>query len=186
MMDGSITVHDTLFRGRVVRIEAASVQLPGGNVAEYQIVRHPGSAAVVAMDAQHRVCLLRQFRPATGGWIWELPAGRREPDEQPEQTARRELTEEAGCQADSWHALGSILSSPGFCSEEIHLFLATGLTAHPTHHESYEAIEIHWIDFDVALQRALTGEVRDAKSVVGLVLAREHLAHGKTPPERST
>ena len=99
-MDGSITVHDTLFRGRVVRIEAASVQLPGGNVAEYQIVRHPGSAAVVAMDAQHRVCLLRQFRPAAGGWIWELPAGRREPDEQPEQTARRELTEEAGCQAD--------------------------------------------------------------------------------------
>ena len=185
-MDGSITVHDTLFRGRVVRIEAASVQLPGGNVAEYEIIRHPGSAAVVAMDGQHRVCLLRQFRPAAGGWIWELPAGRREPDEQPQQTALRELAEEAGCRAESWQALGSILSSPGVSSEEIHLFLATGLKPHPVQHEPFEAIQIHWIDFDAALERAVTGEVRDAKSVVGLMLAREYLIRGRAAQEPPT
>lgn len=168
----------TLFTGRVVSVEAVRVEMPAGNLADYEIIRHPGAAAIVAVDSEDRVCLLRQFRPAAGGWIWELPAGRREPGESPQQTAARELAEEAGCSAVVWRSLGSILSSPGVCDEEVHLFLATDLAVKPVHHESFEAIEIHWINFGEALRRALTGEIRDSKTVAGLVRANEVRTHG--------
>jgi len=168
----------TLFTGRVVSVEAVRVEMPAGNLAEYEVIRHPGAAAIVAVDSEDRVCLLRQFRPAAGGWIWELPAGRREPGESPQQTAARELAEEAGCSAVVWRSLGSILSSPGVCDEEVHLFLATGLTTQPVRHEPFEAIEIHWINFGEALRRALTGEIRDSKTVAGLVRANAVRTHG--------
>lgn len=161
----------TLFTGRVVSVEAVRVEMPAGNLADYEIIRHPGAAAIVAVDAEDRVCLLRQFRPAAGGWIWELPAGRREPGESPQQTAARELAEEAGCSAAVWRSLGSILSSPGVCDEEVHLFMATGLAAQPPRHEPFEAIDIHWVTFGEALRQALAGEIRDSKTVAGLVRA---------------
>lgn len=145
--------------------------MPAGNLADYEIIRHPGAAAIVAVDDEKRVCLLRQFRPAAGGWIWELPAGRRESGESPEQTASRELVEEAGCSAAVWQSLGSILSSPGVCDEEVRLFLATGLTTQTVSHEPFEAIEIHWVSFGEALRRALAGDIRDSKTVAGLVRA---------------
>lgn len=162
----------TLFQGRVVAFEAVQVRMPTGQLADYEIIRHPGSAAIVAIDGQERVCLLRQFRPAAAGWIWELPAGRREPQEPPEQTARRELAEEAGCEARHWEPLGAVLSTPGICTEEIALYLATGLSLRAVRHEAYEAIEVHWVAFDAAVERALTGDIRDAKSVAGLLRAQ--------------
>lgn len=168
----------TLFTGRVVSVEAVRIEMPAGNLADYEIIRHPGAAAIVAVDSEDRVCLLRQFRPAAGGWIWELPAGRRELGESPQQTAARELAEEAGCSAEAWHTLGSILSSPGVCDEEIHLFLATGLAAQQVSHESFEAIEIHWVSFGEALRRALAGDIRDSKTVAGLVRANAVRTHG--------
>lgn len=173
MSSSRIDLQRILFQGRVVRMEAAQVHLPGGNIAEYEIIRHPGSAAVVAIDEHDRVCLLRQFRPAAGGWVWEIPAGRREHDETAEQTARRELAEEAGCVAVSWRGIGAILSSPGVFSEEVHLFLAARLAPHPVDHKTFEAIEIHWVNFEEAVRRALAGELRDAKSIVGLLRARD-------------
>jgi ADP-ribose pyrophosphatase len=177
-MASFIRVCRTLFTGRVVSVEAVLVAMPAGNLADYEIIRHPGAAAIVAVDDEDRVCLLRQFRPAAGGWIWELPAGRRESGESPEQTASRELVEEAGCSAVAWQRLGSILSSPGVCDEEVHLFLATGLAAKPVHHEPFEAIEIHWISFGEALRRALAGDIRDSKTVAGLVRANAVRTHG--------
>ncbi len=170
-MHSFIQACRTLFAGRVVSVEAVRVEMPAGNMADYEIIRHPGAAAIVALDAKDRICLLRQFRPAAGGWIWELPAGRREPGESPQQTAARELAEEAGCSAMVWRPLGSILSSPGVCDEEVHLFLATDLAAKTVHHESFEAIEIHWFTFDEALRQALIGEIRDSKTLAGLVRA---------------
>lgn len=171
MSENLVRTLRTLFRGRVITVESALVWLPGGNSADYEICRHPGSAAVVAIDEADRVCLLRQYRPAVGSWVWELPAGRREPAESPEQTARRELAEEAGYEAGAWQPLGSLLSSPGVLSEEIYLFLATRLTARPVQHQPYEAIEIHWLEFSDALRRAMSGEIRDAKTVAAMVRA---------------
>jgi ADP-ribose pyrophosphatase len=115
-----------VFRGRVTRLSVDTVELPNGHRADLEILHHPGGAAVVALDAQQRVCLLRQYRHAVGGYIWELPAGRLEPGEPPLETARRELAEEAGVAADRLSPLGVSVSSPGVFTERIHLFLATG------------------------------------------------------------
>lgn len=160
---------ETVFHGRVISVEAGDVPLPNGENARYEIVRHPGGAAIVALDDAHRVCLLRQYRPAASGWVWELPAGRLEPGEPPAETARRELREEAGRDAAHWDYLGSILSSPGVFDETIHLYLARGLTEIAQQHEQYEVIEVHWIDLNEAVRRALDGEIVDGKTIVGLL-----------------
>lgn len=162
---------ETVFSGVVISVDVEHVPLPNGTTARYEIVRHPGGACVVAIDDQQRVCLLRQFRPAGGGWIWELPAGRLEPAETPENTAKRELREEAGCAARHWESLGSILSSPGVFAETIHLFLARDLEACQALHEQHEVIEVHWVALDDAVRQAQTGKLRDAKTVIGLLRA---------------
>jgi 8-oxo-dGTP pyrophosphatase MutT (NUDIX family) len=169
-----VNQRETAFRGRVVTVTTGPVKLPTGENAYYEIVHHPGGAAVAAVDEARRVCLLRQYRPAADDWVWELPAGRLEPDEPPEHTARRELVEEAGREATEWHSLGSILSSPGVFAETIHLYLARGLTPVRTQHERYEVIEVHWVDLDEAVRQALSGELRDAKTLVGLLRAQAH------------
>ncbi len=166
---------DTVFRGRVITVNVEHIRLPNGETGRYEIVHHPGGAAMVAIDAEERVCLIRQFRPAGGGWIWELPAGRLEPDEPPETTATRELVEEAGCRAGRVDSLGSILSSPGVFAETIHLYLARELTAAPLAHEQHELIEVHWVPLTEALRQAMSGELRDGKTVVGLMRAAAHL-----------
>src|ERR1700732_3288223 len=118
------TVH---YRGRVVTVSADEVVLPNGHRATLDVVHHPGGAAVVAVNARQQVCLLRQYRYVAEGWIWELPAGKLEPNETPLITAQREHVEEAGVSAQQWHSLESYLSSPGIFTEVLHLFLATGI-----------------------------------------------------------
>jgi 8-oxo-dGTP pyrophosphatase MutT (NUDIX family) len=103
--------------------------------------------------------------------VWELPAGRLEPGEPPEDTARRELLEEAGCKAGQWQSLGSILASPGVFDEVIHLYLARGLEQHDSRHEEHEVIEVHWVPLAEAVRQATDGAIRDAKTVIGLMRA---------------
>ncbi len=157
-----------VYRGKIINVCLEQVDLPNGRRAELEIVRHPGGAAAVALDADGRVCMLRQYRHAASGWIWELPAGKLEPNEPPQTTASRELEEEAGRRAARWDSLGRILSSPGVFDEAIHLFLARELTVVETKHELHESIEIHWLPFAQALRMAQAGEILDAKSVAGL------------------
>lgn len=167
---------ETVFSGNVISVDVEQVLLPNGRTARYEIVRHPGGAAVVAIDDQQQVCLLRQYRPAGGGWIWELPAGRLEPGEPAETTAQRELLEEAGCTAQHWESLGNILSSPGVFDETIHLYLARSLARGQTTHEQHEVIEVHWLPLADAVRQASNGELRDAKTVIGLLRAVAHMA----------
>lgn len=160
-----------LYSGRVVSLDLERVVLPNGHQLELEVVRHPGGAAVVAVDDQDRVCLLRQYRHAAGGWLWELPAGKLDPGEAPLATAQRELAEEAGVAAREWSALGDVVSSPGVFTEVVHLFLARGLspvTATPEDGECYETV---WVPRGDALARALSGDIRDAKTVIGLLRA---------------
>lgn len=167
---------ETVFKGVVISVDVEQVPLPNGTTARYEIVRHPGGAAVVAIDGRNRVCLLRQYRPAGGGWVWELPAGRLEPGEAPERTAMRELLEEAGSEAGRWDSLGSILSSPGVFAETIHLYLARDLVPRQVSHEQYEVIEVHWLPFPETVQQAMEGTLRDAKTVIGLLRAAHCMA----------
>jgi ADP-ribose pyrophosphatase len=175
LQEENVNQISTVFSGRVITVSKEQVLLPNGNLADYEIVHHPGGAAVVAVDEDQRVCLLRQYRPAAGGWVWELPAGRLEPGEPPALTARRELVEEAGREAAQWQDLGPMLSSPGVFDERIHLYLAQGLTAVPQQHEPHEVLEVHWVDLTVALDRAMNGELVDSKTIVGLLRAAARL-----------
>lgn len=160
------------FTGRIIRVTTDVVVLPNGHRAELEVVHHPGGAAAVALDAERRVCLLRQYRYVAGGWLWELPAGKLEPAEPPLGTAQRELAEEAGVAASRWTSLGTCLSSPGVFTEVLHLFLATGIAPAATAHERAEVIEIHWLPFDTACEWALAGTITDSKTVIGLLRAR--------------
>jgi ADP-ribose pyrophosphatase len=164
--------RETVFRGKIVTLERETVTLPNGHTTELEIVRHPGGAAVVALDDKGRVCLLRQYRYVVGGWIWEIPAGKLEPDEPPLMTAQRELEEEAGLTAARWEPLGKVVSSPGIFTEVIHLFLARDLKPTAHNHEHGELIEVHWFDLAEALAMITRGEIIDGKTVLGLLLAQ--------------
>ncbi len=160
-----------LYQGGVVDLGLETLQLPSGECISLEIVRHPGGAVVAAVNNDGMVCLLRQFRHAAGGWIWELPAGKIDNDEEPVRTAERELIEEGGVKANKWTGLGSILTSPGFCDEELFLFLAQDLEVGTAEPEAHELIEVHWKPFDKALKMSRDGEIRDAKTVVTLFRA---------------
>lgn len=164
-----------IYTGRVVQVNVERVRLPNDSVADLEIIHHPGGAAVVALDDSQRICLLRQFRHAAGGWIWELPAGKIDNREPPLQTAQRELEEEAGMKAAQWRSLGDYLSSPGVFTEVVHLYLATQLQAMQMQPEEHEVFEVHWRAFADVLAMARSGELRDGKSVVGVFRAAAYV-----------
>lgn len=167
----SIEKITEIYSGRVLQVNLERVRLPNDSIADLEIIHHPGGAAVVALDDANRICLLRQFRHAAGGWIWELPAGKIDNSEPPLQTAQRELEEEAGRQAAEWRSLGDCFTSPGVFTEVVHLFLATGLKVKEHQHEANEVIEVHWLPFEQVMQMAHSGELRDGKSLAGLLRA---------------
>lgn len=173
-----VTVSDAvqtgrrIYSGRVISLDLCSVTLPNGRRTELELVRHPGGAAVVALDRDQRICLLRQFRHVTGGWIWELPAGRLESTESPLETARRELREEAGTLAADWLSLGHTWSSPGVFGERIHLWLARDLAGAQRAPEPDEVMEVHWLEWDEAWAMAEDGRIGDGKTLAGLLRAR--------------
>ena len=160
-----------IFEGRVIKVSVDTVDLPNGVRLPLEIVRHPGGAAAVAIDAENRVCLLRQFRHAAGGYIYELPAGKLEPDEPPEVTVRRELEEEAAVSAGHWEPLGAYFSSPGVFTEVIHLYLATELSPSGSSPEADEVFEVEWWPLELAVERARNGELNDGKTIIGILRA---------------
>jgi len=160
-----------VFRGRIIDLGIETVVLPNGRVTELEIIRHPGGAAAVALDGEGRACLLRQYRHAADGWLWELPAGKIDPGEDPFATARRELIEEAGVEAQAWSELGQMHSSPGVLTERIFLYLGRDLRPAVVDHEPHEVIEVHWVPFEQALAWCHDGTITDAKTLIGLFRA---------------
>jgi ADP-ribose pyrophosphatase len=162
---------ESIYQGRIIQLGLETITMPNGISVELEIVRHPGGAAVVAVDEREQVCLLRQYRHAAGGWLWELPAGKLDPGESAQTTAARELAEEAGLHASRWDPLGKLIATPGFCDEIIHLFMARNLTETTAQPEMHELFEIHWIPFANALEQVYNGTIIDAKTMLGLTLA---------------
>ncbi len=162
----------SIHRGRVIDLGYETFDAPDGQALTLEIVRHSGGAAVVALNMQNEVCLLRQYRHAAGGWIVELPAGKIDNNEDPALTARRELREETGYSATKWHSLDRMISTPGFCDEIIHLYLARELQAGETAHEASEYIEVFWQPLASACEQACAGKIYDAKTVIGLLRAQ--------------
>lgn len=160
--------------GRLLRVDQDRVRTPNGTEIELELVRHPGAAAVVpllsAEDASDpTVLLLRQYRYAADGMLWEIPAGVLEPGEAPLECARRELREETGAEAERFEHLTSILTTPGFTDELIHIFLATGIRAGEPRPNQDELIEVQPRPLSAALGMIRDGEIRDAKTIAGLL-----------------
>jgi len=160
-----------IFKGNTIQLFVESVDLPNGLSIELDIVRHPGASAVVPLREDGVVILIRQFRHAAGGYIYEIPAGKLSPGESPLSCARRELEEEIGYRAAHLEKLTTIFTAPGFCDEQIHLYLGTSLSPCPQRLEEDEVIEIVEMPFPEVMQRIEDQTIRDAKSLVALQMA---------------
>jgi ADP-ribose pyrophosphatase len=164
--------RDILFQGLVVDIEQMEVQIGEKGWHTYQIVRHPGGAAVLPLHEDGTVTLIRQLRPAVGSFMLEVPAGRLDPGEDPASCACRELAEETGLAAGKIESLGLLHPSPGVFDEVIHLFLATGLGETEAIPEEYEDIATLRIPFVEALRMARQGRISDGKTIALLMRAQ--------------
>lgn len=159
-----------VYRGRIVHLTVEDVTLPNAHTMTLEIVRHPGAAAIATIDDAGCVTLLRQYRHAVGGYLWEVPAGKLEPGEAPALCAARELAEEAGLIARHLEHVGSIVTCPGFCDEVIHLFIATDLTKVAASLEADEVIDsVMAVPLRKAMQMIRSGDIRDAKTIAALV-----------------
>lgn len=173
------TGMDQKFAGRVFQVEVHEVRLPDGRLAKREIVRHSGGACVVAIDDQDHVYLVRQYRKPYDTELLELPAGKLEPGEDPLDCATRELTEETGMTAQSIEWLATVYPSPGYCSETLSIYLATGLTYGQSNLDDGEFLSVHPYPLEEALSMVDRGDIRDAKTVVGLLRAQRVLQQRK-------
>lgn len=165
-----------LYRGKIITLGRDTVTFPDGTVSDMDIARHPGASAIVPflsgpMGDEPQILMLRQYRYAAGGYLYEIPAGRLDAGETPLQCAARELKEETGCTADHIEPMTSILTTPGFTDEVIHLFMATGLTMGQHHREADEFADNVIMRLSEALERISQGEITDSKTALALMFA---------------
>ena len=157
-----------IYTGVVVTLNVDTITLPNGITVDLEVVRHPGAAAVVPLKHDGTVVLIRQFRHAAGGFIYEIPAGKLHPGEDPTVCAARELEEEIGYRAGKFELLSSIFTAPGFTDEVIHIYKATELTTGRQHLDRDEILEIIEVSLLESIRMIEAGTIRDAKSIVGL------------------
>ena len=165
-----------IHKGRIITVDADSVRFPDGSVGELDMVRHPGASAVVPfvsdpLGDDPQILLIKQYRYAAEQYLYEIPAGRLDPGEDPAHCAARELREETGCTAEHVEFLYTMFTTPGFSDERIHLFMATGLERGKTAHEADEFMTIETVTLSRALQLIEQGEIKDAKTALGILFA---------------
>lgn len=161
-----------VFKGKVIDLYLDTVIFPKQQV-EMERINHPGGATVVPLLSDGSVILIKQYRHCIGDTIWEIPAGRLEQNENPLDCAKRELVEEVGFKATNIQKLTEIYSAPGYCNEVIYIFLATELVPDKQKLEDDEIIKVVKLPFAKAIEKVKMGEITDAKTVVGLLLANE-------------
>jgi ADP-ribose pyrophosphatase len=174
-MSFDVTHSENVYRGRVFDVRKDQLRLPDGRLVWLDIVDHRGAVTLVPVDAVGQVWFIRQYRHPAGIELLELPAGVIEEGEAPEVSAQREIREEIGMAAGHFQKIGQFFLAPGYSTEEMHVFLATGLREDPLQPDEDELISIEKIPFDQALQMAETGQIQDAKSLAAIFLARRHL-----------
>jgi ADP-ribose pyrophosphatase len=162
--------------GHRIRVRVDEVERSDGHRTAREIVEHPGAVAMLAWDGE-RLAMVRQWRHATGQVLLEIPAGTLEPGEPPEETARRELAEEVGLAATTWVAGPRFYTAPGFCTELMHLYLATGLTDATAEADADELIEPSWLSLEDARAAVDDGRIADAKTIVGIGWLARRLGH---------
>ena len=164
---------EVVYPGVIIRLEHWHVRLPNGEPALREVAVHPGASAVVALDEEGNVLLVRQHRIAVGRLTLEIPAGKKDsPDEDPLITAQRELSEETGYTAKNWRKLTALDTTPGFCTECIHIYLATGLERGQSHPDEDEFVSVTRMPLKDAVSLVMNGTLRDAKTCQGLLMAR--------------
>ena len=162
------------FDGKLIKVTYDVAEV-NGKEAWREVVHHPGASAVVAIDEENRIIMEKQFRYALNDYLLEIPAGKLDAGEDPLVCAKRELEEETGIIASEWISLGTIATSPGFCNEVIHLYVAKGLSKGEIHGDEDEYVEVERYTFDELLQRIKDEKIKDSKSLSALLLAMPYL-----------
>ena len=171
---------ERIYDGRVVNLRVDTVELPNGRTSTREVVEHRGAVAVVPILAHDRIVMVRQFRQPTGEVLLEIPAGTLDPGEDPEECARRELTEETGYVAGELRRMLRSYLAPGYSSETLHTYLALGLTQSRPHAEPDEFLEIVTVGLADAVARIGTGGIKDAKTICGILMADRIVNHEGT------
>lgn len=170
-----------VYSGRVINLDVDVVEFPNGTTGELELFRHPGASAVVPFlsDPQGedpQILLIKQYRYAADGFLYEIPAGRLDPGEEPEACARRELREETGCTAKTMQHLYTMYTTPGFTDEKIHIFLATDLEQGEAAREADEFLTVDAVRLSRALELVKSGELKDGKTAIGILYAAGFVA----------
>ncbi|HEU4642272.1 MAG TPA: NUDIX hydrolase [Gemmatimonadaceae bacterium] len=163
-----------VYSGKVVNLDIDTVRFPDGSVGELEMIRHSGASAVLPLlsdpsSEDPQILLIKQYRYAADGYVYEIPAGRLDPGEAPEACARRELLEETGCTAEHVEHVYTFYTTPGFTDEKIHAFLATGITRGEAKLEADEFVEVHTLPISRALEMIRDGEIVDAKTALTIL-----------------
>jgi 8-oxo-dGTP pyrophosphatase MutT (NUDIX family) len=177
---------------RFLRVRRDTVVMPDGTQADREVIDHPGAVAIAALDADGRVLMIRQYRHAAGGLLWEIPAGLRDVAGEPlVATAQRELLEETGYQAADWQVLADVVAAPGISSERVRIFLARGVTEVPAADQHYvreheeAALEVAWVPLAAAVRGFLAGDLHNGVTGVGILSAYAALAGGFGAPRET-
>jgi ADP-ribose pyrophosphatase len=175
MLKPTTAASNPVHRGRVIAVSTETLRYANGREYEIDFVRHPGAAAVVALDDAGRVCFVRQYRHGIQDFMWEVPAGKLDPAEPPEVCAVRELAEETGVAARRWTPLGLYVPAPGIFTEVIHLYLARELDVGAPAPDPDEELEVQWVPFGEAMCHIQRGEWNDGKTAMALLRAQYQL-----------
>lgn len=154
----------TVYQGKIVTLRVDEVTLPNGATAKREVVAHPGGVCIAPLTDDGKLLFVRQYRYPYGEVLWELPAGKLSPGEDPLEAGKRELHEETGAAAREWRSLGRLYPSPGYCGEIIYLYAATGLSAGESCPDEDEFLEVDALLLEEAVERVLAGELADAKT----------------------
>ncbi len=160
---------NVIFEGRIITVHEDEVLLPNGNIASREVVEHPGGVAVVAVDEENNIYMVRQFRYPFQKVLLEIPAGKLNYGEDPFTCGVRELKEETGLTAETFDYLGSFMVSPGFCGEKIHIYLARGLSKGAMQLDPDEFLEVEKCPINELLAMIMDNKIEDAKTVIGVL-----------------